>query len=134
MIPDPFIQKLADYVVSQSSRFTTGSGDHNLKLGEIEAGHDGVFLVADLGDAPDEYTPVENEAVSFWCVNTDEYTAHQDALTIYYMLHQGQNYPIDSYYIYFSRAQSKPQDLGRNRENKKMFKVTILFISRSLIS
>jgi hypothetical protein len=134
-LTNPFILELCDYIASQSAgRFAFGAGDKNLKVGEIEAGHNGVFAVLGVSEEPDRYTPVEYHTIDFWAVNTDETAGYQDLRTIFQMLHQAYAYNLSSWQIYYSNAQGQIIDFGRNRENKKLFKLTILFISRSLIS
>lgn len=137
-LPEPFIDEICQYLAANSSgRFAYGDGDKNLKLGEIEAGHNGVFASEAPGIAPDMETPIEYWSIDFWSVNTDEDAAHQDLRTIHQLFHQGNDfeaYSTTSWQIYFSYAENSIMDMGRNRENKKMFKLTILFISRSLIS
>jgi len=130
----PFVNEICEYIADNLADFTFGSGDTNLKVGELLKGTDGTFGIETVSPEPDSYTPVEQHIVDFWSVNRDSAKAFDQSQQIYNLLNNAINYDTDSRHIYFSKAMSQPNDQDRDGEGRKIVKLSVLFIVTSLIS
>ena len=133
-IPIPFIKEICQYLADNSGgRFTFGSGTNNLKLGELTRGVNGVFAVETPVEPPDHYLPIVTYSIDFWAVNANAATAHDDLEYIFQLFHQNINIDTPSYHSYYSYAPSLIQDMDRDGEGRKIFKLSITFISRNIL-
>ena len=133
-IPNPFIKEVCQYLADNSGgRFTFGSGTNNLKMGELTRGIDGVFAVQVSGVTPDLSTPIFTTQLDFWATNRNAATAYDDLQYIYQLFHQNISVTTTSYDTYFSYALGQIDDMDRDLEGRKIFKLSILFISRNTL-
>ena len=132
--PKPFIKEICEYIAENSTRFSFGSGDKNLKIGELERGKNGVFAIDSPAPEPDQQTPIEYFAIDFWSINAVSETAYQDLRNIFQLLHQAHHYDTSNWQIYFSHSLGSIEDNDRNIEGRKIYKLSVIFITRSLIS
>lgn len=134
-LPNPFIDEMCGYLRDNSSgRFNYGSGDSKLVIGEILTGRNGVFVVQDPSDEPDRYTDVEYYDASFWAVNSSSSEALNDLRAIYQVFQQMHSKTFTSWYVYFSHVSGNIEDMDRDAENRKVYRLSVRFIIRSLIS
>lgn len=134
-ITNPFIKELCQYIEDKSEgRFSFGSGDtNNLKMGELVRGIDGVFVVQAGSPTPNIHDPIVSYQLDFWAVNSNAGTAYDDLTYIYQMFHQNISITTPSYEAYFSYALGQIEDMDRNSESRKMFRLPILFICRDTL-
>lgn len=130
----PFVEEICEYIAENSARFTFGTGEGNLKIGELTMGVNGVFAIASPSPEPDRYTDVRTYNIDFWAVNTNTPEAFDDLRIIYNLFHQGHDYETDNFYIYFSHVNGQIDDLDRDGENRKLLRVSIEFLARAIIS
>lgn len=135
-IKPAFIKEISQYLADNTGgRFTFGSGtSNNLKLGELVRGVDGVFVVQSMTNQPDMYTPIYDYTLDFWAVNRNASTAYDDLQYVYELFHQNINMTTSTFQVYFAYANSQIEDMDRDSEGRKLFKLTITFITRNLIS
>lgn len=135
-IKPSFIAEIGQYTADNTGgRFTFGSGaSNNLKLGELVAGVDGVYLVQTMANMPDHYTPIYDYTIDFWSVNRNAATAYDDLQYVYELFHQNVNMTTATFQVYFAYALSQIEDMDRDSEGRKVFKLSVTFITRNLIS
>ena len=131
----PFVKEICQLLATNSSgRFTFGSGNTNLKIGEIIRNVDGVYAIPVPTIAPDKETEVEYYQIDFWRRCKDSATGYDDLQFIQRYFHQKKHYETDNYQVYLSLATSQIQDLDRDAEGGKLLRTSIFFITRYLIS
>lgn len=135
-IKPPYIKEICQYLADNTGgRFSFGSGTtNNLKLGELVRGVDGVFAVQTATNPPDHYTPIYDYTIDFWAVNRNAQTGYDDLQYIFELFHQNINMTTASFQIYFAYCVSQIEDMDRDSEGRKLWKLTVTFITRNLIS
>lgn len=129
-----FIRDICEYLADKSATFTFGTGATNLKAGELPRGTDGVFAVASPSPEPDMDTLVEYHNVDFWARNKNTSTALDQMREIYELFHQNHHYVTTNFEVYFSHALGQIEDQDRDLEGGKLLRLSIMFITRQLIS
>lgn len=135
MLQGLFANEIAHYLEDNSSGiFDIGEGDTNLKVGELERGRDGVFIVENLNQPPDPEIPLEYYQLDFMFVNTKSDLAFSQAQFVYDLFHQAHHYDTTSFKIHFSHSVGQIVDLDRDLEGRKLLRLSVLFIAMELIS
>lgn len=131
-----FIKQICQHLADNSEgRFTFGSGEsNNLKLGELKPGIQGVYCVQGISIAPSVESFVDEYVIDFWSVNANSATAYDDLMFIYQLFHSNINITLSNYQVYLGQALSQIEDMDRDSESRKIFKLSISFILKSLIS
>lgn len=129
-----FAFEICQYIDQQDSSFAFTSSNSNLKVGELVRGVQGVFAVSSPSRQPDMYTPIRYYAVDFWAKYQNSDDAYENLRKIYNLFHQAHDYQTSNHYIYFSHAAGEAIDLDRDGEGSKLLKLSVIFISRMLIS
>lgn len=134
-----FIDEICTYLATHSGGyFSYGVGAGNLKIGELIRGETGVWAKQAMSPPPDMYLPNEWHQIDFWSVESDSSRSYDDLQYVYNVFHQPNEqqigYDTASWHIYFSYAQMQIEDMGRDIQNRKINKLTIMFITRNLIS
>lgn len=132
---EPFVKEICEYIESNTSgRFNFGTGSGNLKVGELVRDSEGVWAMAVPAPQPEKYTPIEYKQVSFVTRSANSTVGFDDLSVIKNLLHRAEHYETDNYQVYFSHATGDIEDQDRDAEGSKLWRVSILFIVRSLIS
>lgn len=128
----PFIQEITQYLADNTSgRFTFGDGDGNLKVGELSRGTSGVFAVAGASDPPETINPLQYQTVDFWSVNPSSNIGFQDLQAVYELFHGTYAYDAGSYFVFASEASGQIDDMDRDSEARKVWRLSIYFVIRN---
>lgn len=131
----PFVKEICQYLAANSSGvFTFGTGNTNLKAGELVRDVDGVFAVPSPSPEPDRDVIYETHIIDFWARNKNTATAYEQLRTIYNLFHQNHHYPTNLYLIEYSHALGQPEDQDRDAEGGKLLRLSVEFLIRQLIS
>src|SRR3989304_922837 len=103
-VQDPFVEEICTYLGEQLDDFTFGSGNTNLKVGELVRNIDGVFAVTRPSPVPEVYTNVEYHLIDFVAVNKSTPDAFNHIHAIYNLLHRAYAYNTDNYLVHFSNS------------------------------
>lgn len=134
-VKPPFLKEISSYISANTDgRFSFGDGASNLKIGELPRGVDGVYIVNSPGESPDNETPVFYYHLDFYSINENSEAGYEDLSMIYELFHQNHHWNTLSYYIFRSIATTQILDMDRNMENRKLWKLTVRFICRNMIS
>lgn len=135
-----FIDEICVYLAANTaSHFTYGTGEGNLKLGELVRGIEGTFAVAVPSEAPSMYSPLETHTIDFWSVNSNGAQAYDDLQYVYNLFHQRYltqtpQFTTTSFQVYSAAAQGQIEDMDRDIEGRHLFRLTITFVTQNLIS
>lgn len=125
-----FNNALLDFVeVQLDSPFTS-----NIYLGEMVRNQEGCYAVAYSSQQPDMYTGVQYRNLTFWSLTAETDSGYAMLEYLYELFHQRANYEIDDWHIFFSHATSTIDDMDRNGEGYKMWRLDFRFISGRLNS
>lgn len=138
----PFVKDICKYIATLTdSPFYFGKASSLpggktiwLKAGELPRDTDGIFAIAEPTVEPDQYTPIQQQSVSFWARNKNTSQAFTDLMKIYNLLHQRHHYQTDNYFVYETFATTQPIDQDRDLEGGKLLQVSVIFYTRYLIS
>lgn len=132
---ESFADEICTYLATNSgARFTYGSGNTNLKLGELRSDGQGVYAVTQSSAEPDKYTTVQYLQLDFWARNADSAVAEADLRFIYNLFHKNQNWTTTNFICFFSSAIGGIDDMDRDPEGCKLMRLGINFIYSNLIS
>lgn len=121
-------QKIADEL--QTLGF--GIQGQTLFIGQLPPDTDaGIFLVPAAGPPPHEYLDTEYHTVDFWIRSDYTDYAYKTLQDVYNAYHRRSNYVLGDWYIFFSQALSSPQDMNRDLESGKLFKLSVQFECRN---
>lgn len=121
-------QKIADEL--QTLGF--GIQGQTLFIGQLPPDTDaGIFLVAAASPPPHEYLDTEFHVVDVWIRSDYTDYAYKTLQAVYNAYHRRSNYPLGDWYIYFSEALTTPQDMNRDLESGKLFKLSVQFECRN---
>ena len=100
-----------------------GTVGTNIFIGQLPAEINGIYLVR-LGGTMNNYLPIEETLVDVYIQNINAQTAVQTAETIKRTFHRHLETGSDEQFIYTILALSNIDDLGRDQEYGKMYKIT----------
>ncbi len=131
----PFLQEIVNYLATNTGgHFVFADGTGNLKIGELTRGVNGVFCMDSASPPPDDYLPTEVRYIDFWSVNPVSNLAYQDLQYVYDLFHQAYDITVSSWYVYAALALGQIEDMDRDGQGRKMYKLSIEFTIRNLIS
>ncbi len=131
----PFIQEITQYLADNTgTHFTFGNGDVNLKVGELDRGISGVFTVAAASEPPENVNPLAYQTIDFWSINPSSNLGYVDLQYVYDLFHGSYAYTAGSWFVFSSEATGQIEDLDRDSEGRKIWKLSIYFVIRNLIS
>lgn len=105
----------------------------DLFVGQLPATvESGMFVVAASSPQPHLYLDTEEQVFDFWYRSDYTDLAYTKLRDVYNLYHRRANYPMGSWYVYFSHAMNGIMDMDRERESGKLFKVSILFECRNI--
>lgn len=124
---DSFAHEIKEYIEDN----TTLTG---LKVGELQYGTEGIYLVQGSVEEPDRETPILYGQIDFWARYTRTETAYEKIFEVNELLHQAYNYSTTTYLIHFSHALGSIDDMDRDGEGRKLLRLSVRFIYYNLIS
>jgi hypothetical protein len=95
---------------------------------------DGLYVINAPSPAPNEALQIYEQVLDFWTryqKTEDGYNKLQEVLDI---LHQRANYELSSYHVFFSHALGLPEDMDRDIERRKLYKLSFRLIYRPAVS
>lgn len=81
---------------------------------------------------PDKSLEVYEMTIDFWNRNRNSENGFEILKSIMDFLHRKQNYETQNYHIYLSYALGMIEDLDRDSERRKLYKLSMRFIYREL--
>ena len=102
-------------------------------VGELPLDKNNVVAVLNSpSNQPDKALDLYDQAIDFWgrFGKSDEGFTKMSAL--YDLLHKRQEYQITGFHVYFSHALDRVNDLGRDVQRRKLYKLPVRFIYRNL--
>lgn len=130
-----FIEEITKYLADNTgNHFVFADGDVNLKVGELDQGISGVFSVAAASPQPENVNPLAYQTIDFWSVNPSSNLGYQDLQYVYDLFHGNYAYTAGGWFVFSSEALGQIEDLDRDSEGRKIWKVSIYFVIRNLIS
>lgn len=100
----------------------------DLFVGEIPRDTDGVYMIADPSPEPDKETGIIYQDISFWARYTNDGEGIKKLGEIYRFFDRRHHYATDHYYVHFSHAMGQIEDMDRDAQNAKLWKLSITFI------
>lgn len=130
----PFIDEILTLFSANNDFLKYGDADHNMKIGELPLGQQGVYVVDSSSEEPDRYTPVEYYTLDFYALHSSSEEAYKYAKVVMDYFHQKANYTTASFVVYFSHSLGRVIDLDRDGQGRKNIRVSVRFITARLIS
>lgn len=123
--------ELANYL--QDAGFGTVGTD--IFAGQIPSNTDGIYIYR-IGGTNENYVPIERPVVDIYCLNPSSATCIQTLENIKRFIHRMVDTETDNTWIYSILAFGDVQDVDRDLEYNKVYKISIELIIRdkSLIS
>lgn len=125
-----FVEEIIDYIEDETDLVV----NTNLLIGEIQREKNAVYAVQAPGEEPNKYVPTESLIIDFWSVDPDSEIAYDRLREIKNLLHRRSHYLTSSYRIDFSNALGNIEDMDRDGENRKMWRLTMRFVTLVLVS
>lgn len=124
---------LMDKVADELQTMGIGTVGTNIFVGQLpENVSQGMFLVESVGNPPNIWVDTEEPIIDFWMRSDHTDAAYKKLRDVYNIYHRRANYSLNDWYIYFSHALSGVQDMDRETESGKLFKLSILFECRNI--
>lgn len=117
---------LADYL--QKNNF--GTVGTNIFIGYMPEGTNGLYIER-IGGTLNNYVPIEETAVNLYAKNTKSETAITTLENIKRFIHRMHNTTQDSAYIYTFLTIGDIEDVARDQEYAKIYKLTIQIVYRN---
>jgi len=114
-----------DYLISQN----IATADE-IFVGNLDGS--GIMMTTGGNEAQDIYQGLKYETIDFWIRNTSYEAGYQLTRDIIDLLHRLSNWETTDFHIFFSHAMGGVEDLDRDGEGKRIFKVSVRFIFRKL--
>lgn len=94
--------------------------------------NEAIWLVETPSPAPHNYIDTEYTIIDFWARSSKTARAHALLELVYNNFHRRYGYRTANWTIYFSHALGNIVDVDRDRENGKLFRLSVQFICRNL--
>lgn len=91
-----------------------------------------LWLVEAPSPPPHNYIDTEYTVIDFWVRSPHTDRAHALLELVYNTFHRRYSYDTANWHISFSRALGSIVDVDRDRENGKLFRLSVQFICRNL--
>lgn len=114
------------YATSDPSQRTIFTGE--LPDGVTEA----IWLVEVPSPPPHQYIDTEYPVIDFWSRSPKTARGHALLEEVFNSFHRRYSYDTANWHIAFSRALGNIVDVDRDRENGKLFRLSVQFICRNL--
>ena len=94
----------------------------------------GFFIVPSPGRSPEDYIDHEYPVIDFWYRSPDTREAKEKMRQLFNQLHRKYNYDTTNWHISYSNALGQVEDMDRDAEGGKLFRLSVQFICRNLNS
>lgn len=110
-----------------------GTTAEDLFLGKLpDVDGDCMAIISAPSPAPNPAIPVFEQYVDFWARYGQPSDGYDMLNAVQDLLHPQANYTLGAYHVYLSNAQGQIDDMGEDSESRKLLKLTVRFIYRSL--
>lgn len=125
-----FIEEIAD-LLEDNSIGTVGT---DIFIGDLVIREDnGLYLINSPSPAPNEAIEIYEQVVDFWTRNSDSNTGYNVLKSVQNLLHKRSNYDLGDYRIYFSHNLGMIDDMDRDVEERKLYRLSMRFIYQPAI-
>jgi len=108
-----------------------GTFGTNLFIGELPSDKkNAILIVTAPSSPPNPSIGVFEQQVDFWTRYSNSQQGYAKLKQIEALLHRAANYEMGDYHVYISNSMSSVDDMDRDSERRKMWKLTIRFIYR----
>lgn len=112
---------------------TATPASRNIYVGELPQGvEEGILLIAVASPPPHQYIDHEYTVIDFWVRSPHTDRAHDLIRQIYNLLHRRHHWQTANWYIYFSQALGSIEDVDRDTEGGKLYRLSVQFICRNI--
>lgn len=124
-------RELAQYVVDHLG----GTLGTTILIGEMPTGSEDVTMLFNAASpAPDNELAVEEQRIDFWVRFGNSKTGYDRLRDIYQLFHRNNNWTLGTtHYIYEAEATGQIEDMDRDLEKRKIWKLGMTFVYRELI-
>lgn len=110
-----------------------GTVGTDLFIGQLPGNvENGIMLVAVPSPEPDKETGIEYQDFEVWTRYKESQTGYDKLDAIFDILSRKNDFTFPNYYIYFSQARGRINDLDRDIEGRKLFNLAFRFTYRNL--
>lgn len=108
----------------------------NIFVGELpestedNPGANGLAVVSAPSTKPNMMIPYFDEVVEFWARERVDADGAKKLKEVLNLFHQKEHYETTNFHIYFSTAEGSIEDLGRDAERRKIWRVMLQFVYR----
>lgn len=97
---------------------------------EDNPGANGLAIVTAPSTRPNMMLPYFEETVEFWARDRVDVEGAKKLKHVLNRFHQQEHYDTEHFHVYFSTAEGAIEDLGRDAERRKIWRVSMLFVYR----
>lgn len=130
---NPEVYEICEYLANNSD-FTFDVPGANLIVGELIRNTNGVYARPVASPEPDRYTGNREINIDFWSRHPNSDIAYDWLKQVYNFFHQRIAYDLNSYHVYNTFCTGQIDDMDRDLENGKLWRLGVVFIVRNLIS
>lgn len=107
--------------------------DRNIFVGELPQNvNEGMFIMSVQSPPPHEYIDTEYPILDFWVRSPHTDRAYALLELVFNNFNRRYSYNTANWHIYFSQALGTIVDVDRDRENGKLFRLSVQFTCRNL--
>jgi hypothetical protein len=122
------ISSLADFLQTEG----VGTVGSDIFIGEIPLDvSDAIALTLVPSPAPDKSIPYYTQTIDVWGRFTDSEDGLSMLQSVFDAVHRQENYAITGYHVYLSYAAGMIEDMDRDTERRKLYKLTLSFLYRA---
>jgi hypothetical protein len=112
---------------------TSTPSNRTIYVGELPQGvAEGLLLVAVPSPPPHQYVDTEYPVIDIWAVSPHTDRAYALLRQIFNTYHRRYDWDTTNWHVYFSQALGNIEDVDRDREGGKLFRLSVQFISRNI--
>jgi hypothetical protein len=120
-----FIEQIAELLQSNG----IGTVGTDIFIGDITTRtENGLYIVNSPSPAPNEAIDIYEQIVDFWTRNDSTEGAYSKLQQVMDVLHKRTNYTLTGYHVFISHNMNMIEDMDRDLQRKKLFRLTIRFI------
>jgi hypothetical protein len=119
-------------IVTLLASENVGTAGEDLLIGELPLDKkEAIAAMYAVSPVPHMTFDVYEQVVDFWSRYKSSKEAYDKLLALRTAVHRKYAYETDNFFIYFSNALGSIEDMGRNVERMRMYKISIRFIYRA---
>lgn len=112
-----------------------GTQASDLFVGDITARtENGLYLLNAPSIEPNPALEIYEQVIDFWTRFKTTKAGYAKLEAVQSALHQRANYELDNYHVYFSHSLGAIEDMDRDIERRKLWKLSIRFKYRPLVA